>query len=33
MSFAPQFDQVVINDRLDEALLQAETLVREFLAS
>ena len=32
MQFAPQFDRIVINDRLEEAQSEAFTIVREFLA-
>ena len=31
MTFASQFDSIVINDNLDQALIEAETLVRNFL--
>lgn len=32
MGYAPQFDTVVINDRLEDALADAEQKVRDFLA-
>lgn len=32
MRFAPRFDHVLINDSLEKALEEAETLVRNFLA-
>ena len=31
MTFAGQFDTVIVNDRLEDALQEAETKVREFL--
>jgi len=31
LSFAPQFDKVVVNDDLEEAKKEAERLIREFL--
>jgi guanylate kinase len=31
LSFAPQFDIVVVNDDLDKAKKQAESLIRDFL--
>lgn len=31
MTFAPQFDHILINDTLEHALQNAETLVRDFL--
>lgn len=31
MTFAPQFDIVVVNDDLDKAKLEAENVIREFL--
>jgi guanylate kinase len=33
MAFAPKFDMVLINDKLPEALAQAESRVQEFIAS
>lgn len=33
MQFAPRFDHIVVNDRLEEALQEAEQLVRNFLAT
>ncbi len=30
LAFAPQFDQIIINDQLDVALAETEKLVREF---
>ena len=33
MSFAPQFDTIIVNDCLEDALAEAERKVREFLAS
>ena len=32
LSFAPQFDKVVVNDDLEEAKKEAERLIREFLS-
>jgi guanylate kinase len=32
MGFAPRFDHVLVNDLLDDALLEAETIVRKFLS-
>ena len=32
LSFAAQFDRVVVNDRLEEAFQEAEQIVRDFLA-
>ena len=32
MQFAPQFDHIVVNDRLEEAQHRAFILVRDFLA-
>jgi len=32
LSFAPQFDKVVVNDDLEEAKKEAEKLIREFLS-
>jgi guanylate kinase len=32
LTFAPQFDRVVVNDSLEAALAEAETLVRDFLS-
>jgi len=32
MGFAPRFDHVLVNDVLDDALLEAETIVRKFLS-
>ena len=32
LSFATQFDRVVVNDRLEEAFQEAEQIVRDFLA-
>jgi len=32
MGFAPRFDHVLVNDVLDEALQEAETIVRKFLS-
>ena len=32
LSFAPQFDKVVVNDNLEEAKMEAEKLIREFLS-
>jgi len=31
LSFAPQFDKVIVNDDLDEAKKEAERFIREFL--
>ena len=31
LSFAPRFDTVIVNDRLDDALAEAERKVRDFL--
>jgi len=31
LSFAPQFDVILINDRLDDAFLEVETIVERFL--
>lgn len=31
LSFAPRFDTVIVNDRLDDALAKAERKVRDFL--
>ena len=33
MQFAPQFDSILVNDSLEKALAEAETLVRNFLAT
>lgn len=33
LSFAPQFDKIVINDDLATAFLDAEKLVQEFLTN
>jgi guanylate kinase len=33
MAFAPKFDMILINDKLPEALAQAESRVQEFIAS
>lgn len=33
MRFAPRFDHILVNDRLETALEEAEQLVRNFLAS
>lgn len=33
MGFAGQFDTIIVNDRLEDALAEAERKVREFLAS
>ena len=32
LSYAPQFDEIIINDNLDEALLKAESLLNRFLS-
>jgi len=32
LSFAPQFDKVVVNDDLDKAKAEAERLIRDFLS-
>ena len=32
MSFAPQFDTIIVNDQLETALSNAEKTVREFLS-
>lgn len=32
MGFAPEFDQVLVNDSLDRALSEAEALIRDFLS-
>jgi guanylate kinase len=32
LTFSPQFDRVVVNDSLEAALAEAETLVRDFLS-
>lgn len=32
MSFAPQFDKIIVNDNLEKAQKEAEELVRRFLA-
>ncbi len=32
MTYAPQFDVILVNDQLDKAFAQAETLVNDFLA-
>jgi len=32
LSFAPQFDKVVVNDDLDVAKQEAEKLIRDFLS-
>ena len=32
LSFAPQFDKVVVNDDLDKAKKEAELLIRNFLS-
>ena len=32
LSFAPQFDQVVVNDDLEKAKKEAEQLIRQFLS-
>jgi guanylate kinase len=31
MTFAPQFDVVVVNDDLEKAKIEAENVIREFL--
>lgn len=31
MSFAPRFDKIVLNDRLEEAQVEVENLIRQFL--
>jgi guanylate kinase len=31
LSYAPQFDKIIVNDNLEKALKEAETLVAEFL--
>ena len=31
LGFAPRFDTIIVNDRLDTALAEAEQKVREFL--
>jgi guanylate kinase len=33
MAFAPKFDMILVNDKLPEALAQAELRVQEFIAS
>lgn len=33
MGFAPQFDAIVVNDRLETALSEAERIIREFLST
>lgn len=33
LTFAPEFDHVVVNDNLDEAVERAESLITRFLAS
>ncbi len=33
MSFAPQFDTIIVNDDLEKALSEAEKTVREFLST
>lgn len=33
MATAPQFDHIIVNDELDDALIEAEQLVRGFLKS
>ncbi|MBL7943244.1 MAG: guanylate kinase [Flavobacteriales bacterium] len=33
MAYAPKFDAVIVNDILEDALIQAESKVREFLQS
>ncbi|WP_347838817.1 guanylate kinase [uncultured Draconibacterium sp.] len=33
LSFAPQFDVVIINDKLDDAYLEAENVLADFLSS
>ncbi len=33
LSFAPEFDRILINDSLEKALAEAETMVDEFLSS
>lgn len=33
MAFAPKFDMILVNDKLPEALAQAESRVQEFIAS
>ena len=33
LSFAPQFDKILVNDDLATALLEAEKLVQEFLTN
>ncbi len=32
MSFAPQFDTIIVNDQLETALSNAEKTVRDFLS-
>lgn len=32
MQFAPRFDHILVNDRLESALAKAEAIVKEFLA-
>jgi len=32
MAFEPRFDRVIVNEQLDQALLEAEACVRQFLA-
>ena len=31
MTFAPRFDKVIINDRLEDAIAEAKTLIRHFV--
>jgi guanylate kinase len=31
LSFAPQFDKIIVNDELEKAKIEAERLIREFL--
>ena len=33
LSFAPQFDVVIINDKLEDAFVEAEKIISEFLKS
>ena len=32
MTFAPQFDAIIVNDDLERARKKAETVIREFLS-
>lgn len=32
MSFAPEFDKIVVNDNLDDAVLEAEKLIMDFIS-